>query len=127
MEAVTARRCVAIMSEGAMTTVATLLWGPIHDEPRAPLPALPELLAVLIARGRLPEIELVDRRPTSFASREELVQLARRQLWLRPGSAKDRRLIDLVDERATERDGTWALDWAVTRIGIVTWAPRDPA
>lgn len=126
MEAVTTRLCIAVMSEGAMTTVATLLWDPIHGEPRAPLPALPELLALLLARGRLPEITLVDRIPPSFESREAVVDMARRQLWLRPGSAKDRRLIDLVDEMATERDGRWALDWAVTRIGVVSWAPRDP-
>ena len=62
----------------------------------------------------------------SIADAEDVVQMARRQLWLRPGSAKDRALIDLVDEMATERDGRWALDWAVTRIGIVTWEPRDP-
>jgi SAM-dependent methyltransferase len=126
MEAVTSRLCVAVMSEGAMTTVATLLWEPIHGEPRVPLPALPELVALLIARGRLPELSLTDRFPPSFESREAIVDTARRQLWLRPGSPKDRRTIDLVDGMATERDGRWALDWRITRIGVVTWEPRDP-
>ncbi len=126
MEAVTTRRCVAVMSEGSMTTVATLLWDTIHGEPRVPLPALPELIALLLARGRLPEIQLVDRVPPTFDSREDLVQMARRQLWLRPASVKDRRLIDIVDDLATERDGRWALLWTATRIGIVSWEPRDP-
>lgn len=125
MESVTSRLCVSVLAEGAMTTVATLLWQPVHDEPRAPLPALPEFLALLLARGRLPEVQLVDRVAPSFATREELVDMARRQLWVKPGSAKDRRLIDLVDQLATERDGQWALDWTTTRIGIVTWEPRD--
>jgi len=125
MESVTSRLCVAVMAEGAMTTVASLLWHPVHDEPRAPLPALPELLAVLMARGRLPEVALVDRVAPAFEARDDVLQMARRQLWLRPGSPKDRRLMDLVDELTTERDGGWALDWTTTRIGIVTWEPRD--
>ncbi len=127
MESVTSRLCVAVLSEGAMTTVATLLWQPVHDEPRAPLPALPELLALLLARGRLPEVSLVDRVASAFESRDDLLQMARRQLWVRPGSAKDRRVVDLVDELATERDDGWSLDWTTTRIGIVTWEPRDRA
>jgi len=125
-ESVTARRCVAVMGEGAMTTVASLLWEPVHGEPRVALPALPELLAVLVARGRLPEVSLVDRIPPASATRDELHAMARRQLWLRTGSGKDRRLAELVVEMATERDGTWALDWATSRIGIVSWEPRDP-
>ncbi len=127
MESVTGRACVAVMAEGAMTTVATMLWEPIHGEPRVPLPALPEVLGLLMARGRLPEVTLVDRVPAVFGTRDELVAMACRQLWLTPSSAKDQRLADLVTDLATERDGRWALDWAVTRIGVVTWAPRDPA
>ena len=127
MESVTSRRCVAVLSEGAMTTVATLLWQPVHGEPRAPLPALPELLALLMARGRLPSVTLVGRIPPSFESREALLEMARRQLWVRPGSAKDRGLIELVDGMAVEREGRWALDWTTTRVGVVTWDPRDDA
>jgi hypothetical protein len=127
MEAVTSRTCAAVVAEGAMTTVASLFWEPIHGEPRVALPALPELLVLLIARGRLPEVTLVDRVAPSFTSRDELLAMARRQLWVAPGSAKDRHLVELVDARATERDGAWALDWSTTRIGVVTWDPREDA
>jgi hypothetical protein len=123
MEASTARRCVAVLGEGAMTTVATLFWESIHGEPRVALPALPELLVLLLARGRLPEVELVDRVPPAFESPEDLLFMARRQLWVRPGSDRDRVLARLVGERATVRDGKWSLDWGISRIGIVTWAP----
>ena len=36
-----------------------------------------------------------------------LLEAARRSLYLRTGSAKDRRLERVVAERATERDGRW--------------------
>lgn len=121
MEEAATRFCVAVMSEGAMTTVATLFWEQIHAERRIALPALPEFLTLLTARGRLPEVRLEDRLPAAFESVEDLLWMARRQLWVRPGSEKDRHLEGLVREAASERDGLWALDWARTRIGIVRW------
>ncbi|MEA2621786.1 MAG: hypothetical protein QOH61_696 [Chloroflexota bacterium] len=124
MDAAATRCCVAVMGEGAMTTVATLFWEPVHGERRVALPALPELLALLVARGHLYELRLEDRQPPSFASVDELLWMARRQLWLRPGSEKDQVLERLVRETARERDGQWALDWSRSRIGIVTWEPQ---
>jgi SAM-dependent methyltransferase len=124
MEAATKRLCVAVLAAGAMTTVATLFWQPVHGEVRIPLPALPELLGVLMARGRLPAVALEDRVPATFDTYDDLVTMARRQLWVRPGSAKDRELQRLVKSTANQRDGRWALDWSRTRIGVVTWEPR---
>ncbi|MDQ3493628.1 MAG: class I SAM-dependent methyltransferase [Chloroflexota bacterium] len=123
VESVARQRCVAVMGEGAMTTVATMFWDPVHGETRVALPALPELVTLLLARGRIPEIRLVDREPPSFGSIDELLTMARRQLWVRPGSAKDARLRELVQGGAEERDGRFALEWTSTRIGIVVWEP----
>jgi SAM-dependent methyltransferase len=124
LDASARRLSVAVMGEGAMTTVATLFWDHIHGEARVRLPALPELVTVLFARGRLPQISLVDRDPPTFGSFEEAMDMARRQLWLRHGSAKDDRLRDLAREVVTARDGRFAFDWRPTKIGIVTWSPR---
>jgi hypothetical protein len=123
MEVATRRRCVAVLGEGAMTTTATLFWGPIHGEPRVALPALPEFLTLLLARGRLPEVQLLDREPPTFDSPDDLLWMARRQLWVRPGSVKDVELQRLVRETASARKGRWALDWHAPKIGIVTWEP----
>ena len=122
-ESSTRRVCVAVMGEAAMTTVATLFWQPVHDEPRIRLPALPELLTLLLAMGRLPEVRLVDRLAPSFESLEALFAMARRQLWVRPESQKDRMLERLVRERAVQRDRRWSLGDQPARIGIVTWSP----
>ena len=66
LEAAIRRRCVAVMGEGAMTTVGRLVLGsPSTASRRVALPALPDLLTLLLARGRLPEVRLVDRGPPS--------------------------------------------------------------
>lgn len=117
------RLCVAVMGESSMQTTAALFWLPIHGEPRVRLPALPELLVLLTARRRLPQITLVDRTPPTFGSPDEALAMARRQLWLKEGSAKDLQLRRLVQETVTERDGRYAFDWTPTRIGIVSWSP----
>jgi SAM-dependent methyltransferase len=125
-EVVTDRLCVAVMGEGAMTTVATLFWEPIHGEPRVPLPALPELAVLLMALGRLPEVRLGERAPATFGTLDDLHAMARRQLWLRPGSEKDALLEALVRDRAFELADGWSLDRDPTRIGVVSWPPsRD--
>jgi SAM-dependent methyltransferase len=118
-----ASRCVAVMAEGAMTTAASLLWEPMHGEPRVPLPALPELISLLLARDRLPTVALVERIPPTTETLDELLESTRRQLWVRPGSARDERLSGLVRQLASEREAGWSLDWRPTRIGIVSWEP----
>jgi SAM-dependent methyltransferase len=123
-EAQAERLCVAVMGEVAMTTAASRFWERIHGEPRVALPALPELLTLLVARGRLPEVRLVDRVGPVFETVDDLHAMARRQLWLRPGSVADARLRDLVEAEAVERDGRLTLDRQPSSIGIVSWTPR---
>ena len=56
---------------------------------------------------------------------DELLAMARRQLWIRPGSAKDDRLEALVRHRAVELGDGWTLDRSPTRIGVASWpSPR---
>jgi SAM-dependent methyltransferase len=118
------RLCVAVMGEAAMTTVATLFWLEIHGEPRVRLPAMPELLTLLLARGRLPSLTWVDRAPPGFESVDDALAMARRQLWLREGSPKDQRLRDLAAERLIERGGRFTFDDETSQIGIAYWEPR---
>jgi SAM-dependent methyltransferase len=123
VEAAARRLCVAVLGESAMTTVATLFWEPIHGEPRVRLPALPEFLVLLLARGRLPQVRLVDRQPPTFESEEEALAMARRQLWLREGSDKDRKLQQLLADELEERDRRYSFEWEPTKIGVVAWEP----
>jgi molybdenum cofactor cytidylyltransferase len=124
MEAATRRVCVAILMERQPSSVADPFWPPIHGEERVALPALPELVALLQARGTEPQVEPFDRPPRGFESLEELHGFVRRQLWLVAGGPKDRQLGELVAGRATERDGRWSLDTRPLATGLVTWTPR---
>jgi hypothetical protein len=111
------------MGEAAMTTVATLFWADVHGEPRIRLPAMPEFLTILLARDRLPEVHWVDRPAPTFESADDALTMARRQLWLREGSAKDRRLVALAGERLKEREGRFTWDDRPSRIGVTWWSP----
>ena len=116
-----AGRCVVVMRAAVNARASHVLWPQVHGEERQPYPMLQELLVLLLARGVVPEVTLVDRGSWGYVSREQLVDSARRLLGLEPGSAKDRALVTLVAEQATERDGQWELDWTPMPDGIVTW------
>ena len=126
LEMATRRLCIAVMGESAMTTVGARYWAPIHEEPRVPLPALGDLMTLLIARGHLPEMRLVDREAPTYESFEALHERARRQLWLRPGTERDTKLERLLRADALDTDGVWTLPEDRARIGIVTWSPARP-
>ncbi len=121
MEAACRRLCVAVLLERAPPTEADRLWPLIHGVERAALPSLPEFLVLLLARGKLFEVRLAERAPQSYDSPETLLAWLRGQLWTRPAGAKDKRLQELLRERATERDGRVALSWEPVRVGVVTW------
>ena len=124
LESQSSRLCVAAMGASAMQTTGALFWREVHGDERIHLPALPEFLTLLLARGRLPEVTLVDRVPPTFDTLDDALAMARRQLWLREGSANDQRLQAVAREVITERDGRFAFEWTPTKIGIVSWSPR---
>jgi CTP:molybdopterin cytidylyltransferase MocA/SAM-dependent methyltransferase len=117
------RLCVAVLMERAPVGSLAALWQAAHGEPRIQLPALPELLALLLARGRLPEVRLVERHPRPYRSREELHGLARHQLFVAEGSDADVRLRAAVDALPVAPDGTVAVPGGPRWVGIVSWAP----
>jgi 2-polyprenyl-3-methyl-5-hydroxy-6-metoxy-1,4-benzoquinol methylase len=123
-ESAVSRRCVVVMRASPSRTPSETLWLEIHGEPRVRLPMLSELLVLLVARGATPEVTLCEREAWGYDSLETLMEAARQMLWLRPGSDKAERMRALAAERATERDGTWALDWGTVPDGVVTWRPH---
>jgi hypothetical protein len=107
-------------------SVADVCWPPVHGEARVSLPALPDFVELLRARGRDSSIERLEREPRRFASRDELAGFLRRQLWTEPGSPADARFEAALDDLVeTDADGRVGLvDQRPLPIGIVTWAPR---
>jgi CTP:molybdopterin cytidylyltransferase MocA/SAM-dependent methyltransferase len=127
LEAAARRACVAVMQELPPASVAAPFFLAVHGEAREPLPALPDLVDLLEARGAQPEVELVARPSHAWRSRDELLAFLRRQTWVSPGSAGDRVIEAALDRLAVPRDGPVTLPTdapeAATRIGIVRWSP----
>jgi SAM-dependent methyltransferase len=123
MERAASRLCVAVLLAQAPPTEADRLWPAIHGVERAALPSLPEFLALLLARGRLFEVQLVDRSPQSYSEPQQALAWLRQQLWTAPDGVKDGQLQTLLRERLQERDGRFALSWQPVPVGVVTWRP----
>ena len=113
MERAVRRLCVAVLLEVPPPYEVDALWPRVHGEPRATLPALPEFLARQLARGRLCEVRLLERPSTGPADPAVLLARARRMLWVREGSAKDRALLELLAEPRPPAPAP--------RLGVVSW------
>jgi hypothetical protein len=122
MESAARRLCVAVLLSQPPPTEADRLWPAVHGVERAALPSLPEFLTLLLARGRLFEMRLVERVPQTFDQPEQVLGFLRQQLWTAPNSDKDRTLERVARERLQQRNGRYALSWNPVPVGIVTWS-----
>jgi CTP:molybdopterin cytidylyltransferase MocA len=126
MEAAATRECIAVLMDRSPANLAAPFWPPVHGEERVLLPALPAFLDLLAARGRTPDVEIVESNPRRWASREELERFVRRQTWTVPGSGKDAVMLDRL-AAWTETFGDGSVEIGVAEpvtIGVATWAPR---
>jgi SAM-dependent methyltransferase len=123
MEASARRLCVAVFLAKPPASVADSFWPLVHGVERVSLPALPEFLALQLARGRLFEVRLTHRQPMTYGSTEEAGRFLRQQLWVEPESEKDRKLQALITESVKERGGRYTANWEETPIGVVSWKP----
>ena len=129
MEAVARRLCVAVLMERQPSSIADACWPPVHGEARVALPALPGFVEMLEARGRRPAVEMLQREPRLFASRNELAGFLRRQLWIEPGGEADQRFQAALDALVVvdANGGVGLRGQQPLPIGIVTWDPRGEA
>jgi molybdenum cofactor cytidylyltransferase len=123
-EAASRRLCVAVLMERAPASAADLFWPPVHGEARVPLPALPDALELLEARGRRLSVTRVEIEPRRFESRDALAGFARRQLWIDPTGQKEGRFQAALDELTEQDDTGWTIRGrSASDVGIVTWRP----
>ena len=115
-----------MLTDQSPASVADPFWPIVHGMERVPLPAMPELVELLRAKGRSTEIRRVERAPRTFDSFEGLATFLRRQLWIDEGGEKEIRfraaLADMSHER--EDDGWTLATPPVGAVGILTWSPR---
>ena len=128
LEAATRRLCVAVLMERVPASAADPFWPPVHGEARVALPALPDFVELLEARGRRPSVTSVAVEPRRFESRDQLAGFARRQLWIDPTGPKEARFQAALDDVAVEDAAGWTIRGrAASDVGIVTWRPPRPA
>lgn len=125
MEAAARRLCVAVLTEQPPAAAADPFWPPVHGEARSSLPALPDLLDLLRARGRDPSVVRITGEPRRFESRDALEGFVQRQLWIDPAGDKAGRLRAALDDLAVAAGEGWTIrDRRPTETGVVTWVPR---
>jgi SAM-dependent methyltransferase len=124
LEAAADRTCVALLMEPSPLSALASIWPAVHGEEQDGLPGLADFLALLLARGSLPEMQIVDCYHWRFESVEEAIQGALRRLWLAPDGAKASRLRDLLDaELEADSAGGFRFRWR-SRVGLVQWDAR---
>ena len=125
MDAAARRLCVAVLMERPPASAADPFWPLVHGEPRLTLPALPEFVELLRARGHEPAVTMTERPSRRFEDRAQLEGFVRRQLWIADGGEKERRFRAAVEELVVEGpDGTFSLaGQEAAGVGVVTWEP----
>ncbi len=124
LEVATRRLCVAVLMEGAPAAAADPFWPPTHGEARVLLPALPDFVELLRARGRQPSVTMIEVEPRRFDTRETLGGFVSRQLWIDPAGAKWARFQAALEALTEQSHDGWAIrDRPMNQIGIVTWNP----
>jgi SAM-dependent methyltransferase len=125
MERAASRLCVAMLTDQSPASVADPFWPIVHGVERVPLPALPDLVELLRAKGRSTEVRRAERPPRTFDSFEGLATFLRRQLWVEEDGEKDHRFRAALAGMARELDDDgWTLATPpVGSIGILTWEP----
>ena len=111
--------CCAVTMDRAPSGGFGKLWETVHGEERYDLPAMRELLQVLLARGATPEVRIVERR-LRVMDEDDLRASARRRLWLREGSEKDRKLQAEIDAMLARGERNWGFPQAVA---VIVWQP----
>lgn len=125
LESAARRLCVAVLMERSPASVAASFWPFVHGEERVPLPALPDFLELLAARGLKTDVRRIDAEPRRWGDRDEFLELLRRQVWTAPGSAADDRLLAAIP-RLTEPavgGGLLIAGGRSLEIGVVAWRP----
>jgi 2-polyprenyl-3-methyl-5-hydroxy-6-metoxy-1,4-benzoquinol methylase len=125
MERHTRRLCIVVMFQFARGWNLAPLFEAVHGEAVHLLPALKELVAVLGSRNRRYEVRTVTRpAATGPMPPDEAFELARRMLWLAPGSAKEGHMRTLMQRWWGTPDGiVMSPDASESFIGVVTWKP----
>jgi len=123
MESAAGRTCVAVLMQQMPAAAADPFWPLVHGEARVGLPALPDLLELLEARGRDPRVTMVQVEPRRFETREAIEGFVRRQLWIDPAGPKEARFQAALEALVVPDGDGWAIEGRrPSDVGVVSWS-----
>jgi SAM-dependent methyltransferase len=123
MEDAAGRLCVTVMMDRSPASAADGFWPAVHGMERVPLPALPELVELLRARGADPSTSWREREARAFATSDETLAYLRQQVWADAGDAVDGRLRAEIERRLLAGWDGLTMDSGPTKLAIVAWTP----
>ena len=117
-------RVIVVLAERQPQAPFYPLWPLVHGEERVPLPAVPELVALLDSWGIDHEVrEVTTVETANFATRVAALEGSMSRLRLVPGSRKAKRLEQVLSEVLVEAEGGGLeFEWARPNpVSLVTW------
>lgn len=116
------RRVVIVVHAKSPISLAAPFWEAVHHERRINLPALPELVPVLWEMGIWPDVRMLGPAQRRAVSDPEMaLTWLRHMTWVAPGSEKDRKLTEIVEDLYDAEKGEYVLRTERPPQGIVTW------
>ena len=123
MEAAAGRLCIAVMLSKPPPSRANPFWEAVHGEPRDPLPALPEFLALQLARGRLCEVSFAEYDAIGYGDEEGVLRFLRQQLWVAEGTPEEAKLRAILPDHVEYEGDDVRFRQDPGKLGIVRWEP----
>jgi len=123
MEGAASRLCIAVLLSEPPPSRANPFWEAVHGEPRVPLPALPEFIALQLARGRLCEVTFAEYGAIGYGDEEGMMRFLRQQLWIPEGGPEEAKLRAILPDYVDVEDGQVAFRQDPGKLGIVRWEP----
>jgi SAM-dependent methyltransferase len=123
MERWSRRLCVVVAADIARGGNVVDLWQDVHGEPIELLPAAPQFVSLLEARGVRPAVASVPMPNPEPTDLETALRMTRRLLWLAPDSPRDQVLRRRLVERYGLADGRVTLPPMRRSVNVISWEP----
>ncbi len=123
MDEAAERRCVAVMLEHSPASFSAPLWTAVHGVERVSLPACPELVAILEARGSRPRLQRLPQPARRWPDVPSLLAQLRHQLWIPDEGPANDLLVAAVNRAVAREPEGVRLPAATAWVGIVDWDP----
>jgi hypothetical protein len=100
-------------------------WKAVHGDNRVLPPAAPELLSVLWEMDIYPDVQMIEAPPRTAQDKEAALALLRQAIFIQPGTDKDERLQEAMQELVIETPtGLTVKGAGAHRVALISWSPK---